>query len=133
MGVVTELSTLMMEHPGSTKVYLSINTRRGQQNYRLPCGVDPSPEFYRAAKVILETKRPRRKRKQSYASYLRSDHWRQMRAKALSYYGDSCCLCDAKQRLEVHHRSYARLGRERMADLTVLCRSCHAKFHGKRV
>lgn len=31
----------------------------------------------------------------------------------------------------VHHRTYERLGKERLGDLTVLCRKCHGLFHGK--
>lgn len=30
----------------------------------------------------------------------------------------------------MHHRTYERLGRERPADLTVLCESCHQRYHG---
>ena len=33
-------------------------------------------------------------------------------------------------RLEVHHLSYARLGRELPDDLIVLCPACHAIAHG---
>jgi hypothetical protein len=33
--------------------------------------------------------------------------------------------------LDVHHRSYARLGAELPADLEVLCRPCHGAEHGK--
>jgi hypothetical protein len=34
-------------------------------------------------------------------------------------------------RLEVHHRTYERLGRERPEDLLVLCEKCHAVEHGR--
>jgi len=33
--------------------------------------------------------------------------------------------------LEVHHNSYAHVGREAPEDLVVLCGECHATFHGK--
>jgi replicative DNA helicase len=31
--------------------------------------------------------------------------------------------------LEVHHRTYERIGQERSEDLTVLCDVCHGLFH----
>ena len=75
----------------------------------------------------------RRRKRQPYSAYLQSAHWLRTKAKALEYYGNSCCFCGSKERLEVHHRSYKRKGRELMSDLTVLCRRCHARHHGKRV
>jgi hypothetical protein len=40
-----------------------------------------------------------------------------------------CERCGAKRTLEVHHRTYERLGRERDADLEVLCGDCHEVHH----
>lgn len=31
--------------------------------------------------------------------------------------------------LDVHHRTYERLGQEQEYDLTVLCHRCHSLFH----
>jgi hypothetical protein len=31
--------------------------------------------------------------------------------------------------LDVHHRTYENKGKEKLGDLTVLCRECHTKFH----
>lgn len=64
-----------------------------------------------------------------YAAYLESDVWRRTRDLALEYYGNACCLCNGRSRLDVHHRTYDRAGQERLADLIVLCRQCHAHFH----
>lgn len=64
-----------------------------------------------------------------YAEYLTTQHWRHMRALAIDRYGVACALCNSSGS-EVHHRTYERLGQERLDDLIVLCRSCHKKHHG---
>jgi len=58
-------------------------------------------------------------------TYLRSQHWRARRARALELAGYRCTACDSSGRLDVHHRSYAHLGAERDDELAVLCRTCH--------
>lgn len=65
----------------------------------------------------------------AYREYLRSDHWRSTRRDALERAAHACQLCASKYRLDVHHRTYDRLGAERPEDLTVLCRMCHEKHH----
>lgn len=72
-------------------------------------------------------------RSMPYWLYLRTPEWRRTRAAALVRAGNRCSL-DAThvKGLEVHHSSYERLGKELDSDLTVLCRSCHARFHAKR-
>lgn len=62
--------------------------------------------------------------------YLRSPHWATTRKVALERAERRCQVCNAKDNLDVHHRTYERLGEERPADLTVLCRRCHDLFHG---
>lgn len=61
--------------------------------------------------------------------YLKSDHWRRMRRLALEDADHRCAVCNATEHLDVHHRTYERLGNERLTDLLVLCRSCHDIFH----
>src|SRR5947207_3117264 len=61
--------------------------------------------------------------------YLRSDHWRETRLGALDRAEHRCQVCNRTERLDVHHRTYERIGEERPADLTVLCRRCHDLFH----
>lgn len=67
----------------------------------------------------------------SYAKYLKSDHWQHMREIAEEHYGKQCNLCGSTTRVETHHRTYDRIGRERLGDLTRLCRKCHSRYHGK--
>src|SRR5260221_2534802 len=66
----------------------------------------------------------------SYGSYIRSRRWLASPARLceLKLAGHRCRICNRSRRharLEVHHRTYVRLGRERVADLTTLCEPCH--------
>ena len=67
------------------------------------------------------------RRQQSYQEYLKSDHWREVRKEKLKEAGYKCERCGAKESLDIHHLTYARLGHERMSDLQALCRPCHRK------
>lgn len=67
--------------------------------------------------------------RESYLAYLNSPHWRWVRNRALKRVAYRCERCDAKRDLQVHHKSYERLGAERPDDLEVLCFSCHADHH----
>ena len=66
-----------------------------------------------------------------YLTYLRSATWRRKRAAALKRAGFRCQVCNGSKRLDVHHRTYARLGNELVDDLEVLCRDCHNERHGR--
>jgi 5-methylcytosine-specific restriction endonuclease McrA len=65
----------------------------------------------------------------SYAEYLQTDHWRETRAAALERAAGRCALCDRTGLpLNVHHRSYERLGEELPEDLTVAHEECHEAY-----
>ena len=66
-----------------------------------------------------------------YHAYLASPEWRQRREQALWRAGHRCQTCNSSDTLDVHHRTYARFRNEDPEDLTVLCRSCHEKFHDR--
>ena len=68
--------------------------------------------------------------KATYKEYLKTDHWKAMKLKALKRAGNKCQVCASTIRLDVHHNDYGRLGGELMTDMVVLCRSCHDLFHG---
>lgn len=68
-----------------------------------------------------------------YAQYLQTEHWQETRRAALKRAGFKCQLCNSGGVLDVHHRTYERRGQERSADVIVLCRDCHSKFHDKEV
>lgn len=69
--------------------------------------------------------------KDGYHAYLASDAWQVKRRAALARAGGRCQLCNSRWSVQVHHRTYDRLGREADGDLIVLCADCHATFHGK--
>jgi hypothetical protein len=67
-----------------------------------------------------------------YDEYLASSRWQRLKLAALNNAEYRCQLCDRSKKLQVHHRSYERLGSDNEArDLVVLCERCHRKFHGR--
>ena len=47
--------------------------------------------------------------------------------------GGKCADCGGvTSTLDVHHKTYRHLGRERMSDLVGLCRVCHEALHGRK-
>lgn len=66
----------------------------------------------------------------SYREYLQSPHWASFRARWYRKMGNPpCSRCHQQRPLDLHHRSYNRLGVERMSDVTGLCRACHGTTH----
>jgi 5-methylcytosine-specific restriction endonuclease McrA len=64
-----------------------------------------------------------------YDSYLASPEWRDKAHAAKQRAGWQCALCSSSTGLEVHHRTYRRLGSEDPSDLVVLCSHCHRTHH----
>ena len=64
----------------------------------------------------------------NYLSYLQSPEWQQLRTRAMAHYGGSCVICNSRDNLQVHHRTYERLGQELITDVTVLCDRCHELY-----
>jgi len=68
--------------------------------------------------------------KHFYKLYIDSKEWKK-RSKAIkNERGNKCQLCSSFESLQVHHNTHERIGHEDDADLIVLCRRCHSKFHG---
>ena len=68
-----------------------------------------------------------------YKEYLQTPHWKGKREDKLRAVGYRCQVCNrGVGTLDVHHRTYERLGQELDEDLTVLCRACHSIFHEQR-
>lgn len=55
----------------------------------------------------------------------RSTYWRTLRLKVFERDDWCCVLCDSREDLECHHRTYDRKGKELLRDCTTLCRPCH--------
>lgn len=67
-----------------------------------------------------------------YTEYLLSNHWIQFRSKILED-RKLCQNCGVKERLNIHHKHYKSLGREKGTDVIVLCQKCHHRFHSKKI
>ncbi len=77
--------------------------------------------------------RPHELRAMPYKEYLQTPHWKRKREEKVRAAGRRCQLCNRSSvSLNVHHRTYERLGEELDEDLTVLCRDCHSTFHKHR-
>ena len=65
----------------------------------------------------------------SYRSYLLSDSWRATRERyRASKLPQGCWVCHVPN-VDLHHRTYARLGNEKVTDLVPLCREHHDLLH----
>ena len=61
---------------------------------------------------------------------LQSPFWHYFRKAAIEIYGLACGRCGATGRLDLHHRHYLKpYGLECIADVVLLCRSCHTRAH----
>lgn len=68
-----------------------------------------------------------------YQEYLQSPEWQERRKQHLKYAHYRCQVCnEGRTELNVHHRTYERVGCELVSDLIVLCRGCHTLFHRER-
>ncbi len=66
----------------------------------------------------------------TYAQYLASDHWQEVRRQYRASNLPQNCLGCGNPKVDLHHRTYNRLGREFLTDLIPLCRKCHHGVHG---
>lgn len=98
-------------------------------------GPSPHPDIPAPPKPQMEKpprgRVPSAKEPTLYEEYLQSDTWKWKRQAALRHFDNQCCLCGSPRELNVHHKTYANVFAEKQEDLTVLCRDCHARFHGK--
>jgi len=75
----------------------------------------------------------------NYADYLKTEHWKKVREVARLRSGGKCRCCgkDLEFDFVAHHRTYRRIGKERMGskhwflrdDVVAVCTKCH---DGKR-
>jgi len=68
----------------------------------------------------------------SYTDYIRSPAWRATRERYWqSKLPHECYCCGAARRpgMHLHHRTYKRLGAERLTDLVPVCPDCHDAVH----
>jgi hypothetical protein len=61
----------------------------------------------------------------NYNEYLQSAYWKERRYAALERAEFKCELCGEIDSLDVHHKTYDRLGNEDPGDLIVMCKGHH--------
>lgn len=64
----------------------------------------------------------------SYDDYRKTLHWEKLKAAYRQNKLPWTCSCGAKRGVDIYHRTYERLGRERLEDLLPLCRECHSSI-----
>ena len=67
--------------------------------------------------------------KEEKQAYLDSKAWQKLRKKVFDRDNNECVYCGSMDSLNCHHITYARLGNEKLSDLTTLCRECHGELH----
>ena len=65
-----------------------------------------------------------------YRRYLKSNHWKDLKKAAISYYGARCNFCGSRNNIEIHHLRYAsNLYLIKLRDVIPLCNKCHSASH----
>ncbi len=67
--------------------------------------------------------------KNEYRVYLASPHWAELRARYRRSGRPQVCVVCGCPWVQLHHGSYARVGRERLRDLVPLCDEHHEEAH----
>ena len=80
--------------------------------------------------AVGSRKQPGRKIPAWDKKYLASPEWQAQKQKHdwIGFW-KKCSMCSSGHKLEVHHNCYDRLGHEDFTDCTVVCHSCHSRFH----
>jgi hypothetical protein len=60
-----------------------------------------------------------------YEKHIRSTRWKNTRVTIIKMRGEKCERCPRTTGLELHHKTYERLGHESPSDLELLCQICH--------
>lgn len=86
----------------------------------------PKPKKQPKKKV----EKPLSRHQKAYLKYLESEHWAQIKLDLYAVRGFQCEVCFSTRSIQVHHKTYERIGREEPQDVILLCRPCHKKAHG---
>ena len=112
-------SYLKGNHEGSLRKLMSISSETGL--------VVPEEVKTKSWRLYIKYHKSRRT---AYHEYLQSSQWQEIRDKLFEARGKQCNRCKSLQNIQVHHKTYDRLGQEKLTDLEVLCSACHQKEHG---
>jgi len=65
-----------------------------------------------------------------YKEYLKSDWWQWIKKEKIRQVGYKCQKCRKSNKpLHIHHNQYKDRGKERLSDLSCLCKNCHDRKH----
>ena len=64
-----------------------------------------------------------------YAEYIQSDEWQKVKRRYRKSKLPQFCQGCGRAHVEYHHRTYERLGHEKLSDLVPVCRECHEAIH----
>ena len=64
----------------------------------------------------------------SYSDYLKSATWRDVKQRYRESDLSQICMC-GETKVDLHHTTYERVGREELEDFVPLCRLCHEQAH----
>lgn len=66
----------------------------------------------------------------SYKNYLQGIHWQSVRKRFRNSKLSKCCyICGTIKNLNLHHKTYKRIGKEKLNDLIYLCQTHHYQTH----
>jgi hypothetical protein len=65
----------------------------------------------------------------NYWEYLNSSHWKAFKKAYYTKFPKRCMKCKSITKLNLHHKTYIRLGKENFTDVKCLCENCHEKTH----
>jgi 5-methylcytosine-specific restriction endonuclease McrA len=99
----------------------------------LPAHVFVAKWFRRTDKCYCQKCRTKRVWWAKYYKHLRSKEWAALRWLVIKARGRKCEDCGSTSGpFNLHHKTYVRLGHERLEDVRLLCRGCHKAKHPKR-
>ena len=131
-GVALEPARSVSDHDAKRTLFASVHGNR-RDNLSVMLAASLEADASRLAFEDAQTSPIERDRTGSHGGYERfiaSSEWRSSPARQLELLMSErrCRICDRGEpevSVEVHHRTYVRLGRERASDLCTLCRECH--------
>lgn len=66
---------------------------------------------------------------EAYSDYLKSPHWVSFKNEYRESGLSMCCTVCGQKKIQLHHHTYIRLGKELLTDVTPLCRFHHGAVH----
>ncbi|MFZ2488270.1 MAG: HNH endonuclease signature motif containing protein [Anaerolineae bacterium] len=87
--------------------------------------------YYHDSHPVIQENKSNRKELWAnwYKGYLGSKVWRDKRKLVLERARGNCEACQSAKATQVHHLTYARVGKEALFDLVAVCDSCHHDIH----